>query len=134
MSTEPRATLDRFTESHDPQFLTDDALFRDTSSGQDFRGRDAIGQMLDWFYHIAFDAHVEDGETFLSEDGSRAAFRGRFVGTHIGEFAGIPATGRPVDVPLAVIYTINDDKISGAEIYFQAAVAMRQLTAEGAPA
>lgn len=134
MSTEAHETVRRYTESHDGQYLTDDAHFRETSSGQEVRGREAVTQMLYWFYHVAFDAHLEDVETFLSEDGSKGVLRARFVGRHIGDFAGVGATGRTVDVPLAVIYTLDADRISGADIYFQAAVAMQQLTGEAVPA
>jgi hypothetical protein len=34
----------------------------------------------------------------------RRHVKGDFVGKHIGEFAGIPATGKDVRVPLCVVY------------------------------
>lgn len=134
MSTDALETVRRFTETHDPEYVADDAIFRETSSGQEFRGREAVARMLDWFYHAAFDAHLEEMRTFVSEDRTRGVLQARFVGTHTGEFAVIPATGRSVDVPLAVVYTLRDSRISGADIYFQAAVAMQQLTAAEVPA
>ena len=49
------------------------------------------------------------------------------MGTHIGEFAGIPATGRRVRVPLCVIYDLEADRIKRARVYLEMPVLMRQL-------
>jgi predicted ester cyclase len=54
---------------------------------------------------------------------------GEFVGRHIGEFAGIPATGREVRVPICVAYDVKGDKITRARIYLLASVLMQQLGA-----
>lgn len=58
-----------------------------------------------------------------------AALAATFVGTHIGEFAGIPATGREVRVPLTVLYDVSEEGITEGRIYMQAAVMMQQLGA-----
>lgn len=54
--------------------------------------------MLNTFYHIAFDATATTRVALFGEDS--AMVEGDFVGKHIGEFAGIPATGKGVRVPL----------------------------------
>jgi predicted ester cyclase len=43
----------------------------------------------------ALDLHVEIQD--LVADGDRVAVRARITGTHVGEFAGMPATGRRFD-------------------------------------
>ena len=52
-----------------------------------------------------------------------------FVGTHTGEFGGVAATGRPVEVPYAVVYDLRGDKIAALRIYMPVDALMRQITA-----
>jgi predicted ester cyclase len=49
------------------------------------------------------------------------------VGKHIGEFAGIPATGKDFRVPLCVVYDLDNDLIKRARIYFELPVLFQQL-------
>jgi steroid delta-isomerase-like uncharacterized protein len=48
---------------------------------------------------------VED----LIADGAKVAARVRYTGTHKGEFQGIPATDKAVDVQLVDIFAFGDD-------------------------
>jgi steroid delta-isomerase-like uncharacterized protein len=50
--------------------------------------------------------------TLLIEDGSHVAVRGRWVGTHTGEFNGVPATHKPVDFTWTDIMEIKDGKVA----------------------
>ena len=50
----------------------------------------------------------EDAELI---DGDRAVQVLRFSGTHAGEFFGLPATGRHVDVTVAFVFTFRDGLI-----------------------
>ena len=52
-----------------------------------------------------------------------------FRGTHMAEFAGIPATGRDVDVRYSVHYDLTDDGISALRVYRLAQGLMSALTA-----
>ena len=65
----------------------------------------------------------------LLADQSKAAIEADFVGTHTGEFAGIPPTGRTVRVPYSVVYDLRRDKISALRIYFPMSLLIDQLTA-----
>lgn len=120
-----RARIEPYVRSHDPQHLAEDAAFIDTATGQRYEGRDAVAEMLHWIYHVAFDARAEDLKLIVGE--GTAAVEGLFVGRHIGEFAGMPATGRTVRVPLCVTYDVAEDGVKEARIYMQAAVMMYQL-------
>lgn len=122
-----REIMEAYAASHDPSYVAEDAVFIDTASGQRHEGRDAIAEMLDYVYHVAFDARAEDSRLIVGE--GKAALEGTFVGTHTGEFAGIPATGRQVRVPLCVAYDVAEEGITEARVYMQAAVMMRQLGA-----
>jgi len=54
----------------------------------------------------------------LFAEGDLVALRETFRGTHNGEFQGIPASGRKVELTANVIYRIADNKI--AEIWAEA--------------
>ena len=71
--------------------------------------------------------------TGLRLDVTRVAVRSTFRGTHENEFAGIPATGNEVEIPVFLIYRIEDGLI--AEHWMQADVMglMQQLGALPAP-
>lgn len=45
-----------------------------------------------YMYSIAFDAEAKISNYIIGE--GKATIEGTIIGTHIGEFAGIPATGR----------------------------------------
>ncbi len=122
-----RAVLEAYAAEHDPQYLAEDAVFIDLAFGQRYEGREAIGEMLHYIYHVAFDARAEDARLIVGE--GAAALEALFVGTHTGEFAGVPATGHEVRVPLVVLYEVGEDGITEGRIYLQAATMMQQLGA-----
>ena len=57
-----------------------------------------------------------------------------FVGTHTGDFAGIPASGQQVAVPYAVFYDLADGKMTALRIHGLATGLVAALTAEATPA
>jgi len=79
------------------------ATFEGTDQRAD--GREAAGQLIRYVHEGAFDARPEV-KTLITGNG-RAAIEADFVGTHTGEFAGIPATGRAVRVPYSVVYDLR---------------------------
>lgn len=48
----------------------------------------------------------------IIEQGDKVVVRARFMGTHNGEFNGIPATGKSVDLPFIIIYRFEGGKIA----------------------
>lgn len=48
----------------------------------------------------------------IIEQSDKVVVRARFIGTHNGEFNGIPATGKSVDLPFIIIYRFEDGKIA----------------------
>jgi predicted ester cyclase len=48
----------------------------------------------------------------LVAEGDLVALRGKFHGTHNGEFAGIPPTGKEITAEIAGFYRIEDQKVS----------------------
>ena len=119
--------LTGYLVEHDERFLAEDAVFTDMSSGQASTGRAEIAAMLNWFYHVAFDATAESTAVFADDD--HGVFEATVIGRHIGEFAGIPATGREFRVPLCVTYDFRDGQIAAGRIYFAVPAFLAQVGA-----
>lgn len=117
--------MEAYFKTHDVQYVAEDAVFINKGTGERIEGREAVGKMLQYIYHIAFDAHAEITNFIITED--KAMLEGLFIGKHIGDFAGIPATGKTVTVPLCVTYSLENGLIKEGRIYMLGDVMMRQL-------
>ena len=124
-----RAVMTRYFESGhaDVSMMAPDVRFTIMATGQEHRGPDGVLKMLHYFYQVAFEATAETTLVLFGE--SNAMVEGMFLGKHIGEFAGVPATGKQVRVPLCVVYDLKNDQIAHGRIYFEMPALMAQLTA-----
>ena len=113
-------------------FFSEDIVLELVDVGQEIRGRDAVAGTIVGWQQQAFDAHPEITHLIVSE--GTAAVEAVFIGTHTGEFVGIPATGREVAVPYAVFYELADGEITVLRIHGFATGLVAALTAEATPA
>ena len=122
-----RQIIERYlkAEHSDVSMMADDVVFTIMGTGQEHRGPQAVAGMLHYFYHIAFDATTETKNEVYAD--GHAAIEWDFVGKHIGEFAGIPATGKDVNVPLCVVYDLENDLIKHGRVYFEMPALLQQL-------
>jgi steroid delta-isomerase-like uncharacterized protein len=122
-----RDVIMRYVNSNhtDLSVMADDVVFTHMATGEEYRGVPGVQGMLQYVYHIAFDAHAE-GRNMVFADG-KATLEADFVGKHIGEFAGIPATGKDVRVPLCVVYDLENDRIKRGRVYMELPVLFKQL-------
>ena len=118
--------VEAYLGGHDPSAVSDDAVYTVMDSGYQVHGREAIGQFLNSFYTEVFAASFEQQNLVVSD--GHAVLEGFVVGTHNGDFAGIPASGKPVRVPLCVSYDVPKDKIVGARIYLATDALRRQVS------
>ena len=94
--------------------------------------------VLEFFrmYRVAFpDMRMDVEEVLIS--GDRAVVRARVTGTHQGEFMGMPATGKSIDVKLIDVMRFGDDGLAHEHWgVIDALAMMQQLGAvpEGPPA
>lgn len=107
--------------------VASDAVFTVLASGQTAKGKKEINDLIEYFYHKAFDARAKQTNLVVS-DGS-AVLEARFIGKHVGDFAGIKQTGKDVDVPMCISYDLKKNKIVNARIYFEMDVLRKQLGA-----
>ena len=114
-----------YLSGHNPEALAEDAVFTMMVDGSEDRGREAIAQKLQFFYQAAFDGIFESTNTIFSD--GHAFTEGYLVGKHIGEFAGIPASGKEVRVPMCVSYDVENGQIRRARVYLLMFALLQQL-------
>ena len=126
MTEQTRKVLEAYWTSHDPRYVATDAVFTMLPTGEEIRGRDAIAKHLDEFYNKSLTAHAEVVNSIFADN--KGLLEAIVVGTHTGEFGGVPATGKSVRVPLAVSYEVEGGLIKRARIYLMANVLFDQIT------
>ncbi len=86
-----RRLMDGYLPTHDTKYMSEDVVVRIMASGQEYKGRAEVDAMFAYFYGGgAFDARADMRSATVGEDS--AAAEADLIGTHTGEFAGVPAT------------------------------------------
>ena len=93
--------------------------------GQELHGRGPVWDFLIWMHTQAFNARPKV-KTLVIGDG-QAALEADFVGTHTGEFLGMPASGKSVQLPYCVVYDLQHDKIAALRAYIPMDLFAQQL-------
>ena len=109
----------------DQSMLTEDVTFTVMATGEEHHGREGVSKMLDYFYHTAFEADAETRTLLFGENS--AIWEGLIVGKHIGEYAGVPATGKHIHVPICVAYDVENEKVKRARVYFEVPAFYQQV-------
>ena len=136
MSTETtRITIERYAEAllafgDFGRYLDEDVTMEFEGTDRVIRGRTAVEQTIMFFHQQAFRSSVELKSLVCGE--RLAAIEAVFRGEHIGEFEGVAPTHRRVDVPYAVLYDVDDERIRALRLYFPLELLMRQLMAADA--
>jgi steroid delta-isomerase-like uncharacterized protein len=121
-----RSYLDALVARGDfADYFTDDVTWTTIGTEQNVQGREPVRDFLTWMHTHAFDAHPKV-KTLVVGDG-QAALEADLVGTHTGEFLGMPATGKSVQVPYCVAYDLRDDKIAALRAYIPMELFSQQL-------
>lgn len=126
-----RTTMSNYLESlvaRGPygQYFTDDVTLEVVGTDQAARGREGVEGMIRYLHEQAFDAHPQ--LKGLLVDGDHTAIEADFAGRHIGEFAGVAATGRDVRVGYSVHYDLEDGRIKALRIYLPMAALVEQIS------
>jgi len=109
--------LEKYLHGHDDSMLSDDVVFEVMATGQKSAGREAVRQLLDFFYNKAFTADFSLRSLVVAEN--KAVLEADFFGKQNTEFSGVQPSGKEVHVPLCVSYEVSDGKIRYARIYFE---------------
>ena len=127
-----RAYLDALQTGGDfAAYFADDITWTTMEMGDQIRGRDPVRDFIVALHTQLFDATPEFGHVTVAD--GVAALEAVFVGKHIAEFAGVPATGAEVRLPYSVSYDISSGKIHALRAYFPITALIQQLR-DAAPA
>ncbi len=91
-------------------------------------GAESVHQLLSGMFAAFPDFHVAVPRLHHADEAVVVEFV--MTGTHRGPFAGLPPTGRRIEVPLVGIFDFEDDRLMCEKVYFDMATLMRQLQAE----
>jgi steroid delta-isomerase-like uncharacterized protein len=91
-----------------------------------FADAQAVEGFLTMFFAGFPDLHQEIALSHHAE--SAVIIEMRNTGTHQGEFAGVPPTGRRIDVRSCNLFLFDGAELIGERIYFDLATLMGQLT------
>jgi len=108
-------------------YFADDIVLTMTSVPGEITGPEATKAAVDAMHHEQFNAAPEL-LTMVVGEGTVAAEL-MFVGIHTGEFAGIAATARAVEVPYSAFYRLSDGKITSIRLYALVEGLVQQLQA-----
>lgn len=89
------------------------------------QGSQAVHDLVASLFTGFPDWHAEPGP--LQHADASVFVEVRMTGTHRGEFAGIPATGRAMDVRVGCVFDFEDDRLLCERVYFDFATVLRQL-------
>ena len=90
-----------------------------------FDGADAVTAFWNDNLRALPDFHIETGQLRHADD---AVFvEVRVTGTHEGEWLGVPATGRQLNVRVGCLYEFDGDRLVCERVYFDVATILRQM-------
>jgi predicted ester cyclase len=94
--------------------------------GGQVHGREAVRDLVVGMHTQAFTARLELRGLLVGN--GTAMLEAVFVGTHTGEFMGIPPTGLEVRKPYSVGYDVAEGSITALRAYFPTASLVAALT------
>src|SRR4051812_40054783 len=103
--------------------LVDDREFVDRTLGMGWCGHEGAAEQYRMWWEV-FDLRVI-GERLHLAAGSAVA-ETAWRGTHVGAFAGVPSTGRSVELSVAVAVDFRDGLLAGERFSWDAAGVARQ--------
>jgi predicted ester cyclase len=128
-----RSYLDALVARGDfADYFTNDVSWTTVGSGQELHGRGPVRDFLIWMHTQAFNARPKI-KTLVVGNG-QAALEAVFVGTHTGEFLGMPASGNSVQVPSCAVYGLQHDKIAALRAYIPWTCSLNSSSERATPA
>jgi predicted ester cyclase len=109
------------------RFFAPDVTWTTMETGDVVRGREAVRDLIVTMHTEAFRANPQL-VNLVTGDGS-AMVEAVFDATHVGEFAGVPATGRHLRLPYTMAYDVSPDAITALRAYLPMAALTAELTA-----
>jgi ketosteroid isomerase-like protein len=127
-----RAVMDQYLRalldgSDFGRFFAPDVVWTTMETGEEVRGRDAVRDLILAIHTQAF--HAQPQLVNLLTGDATAMLEAVLLGTHVGDFAGLSATGRQVRLPYSMAYDVVEGAITAVRAYFPM-TALRSRLAE----
>ena len=104
----------------------DIARYDDEAWGEHYQGASGVRLFYEQLMKALPDLEIEVLRRHVTDDAVLVEVMIR--GTHLGEWRGLPATGRRVEFPLCGVYTFDSsDRLAGEKIYYDRGTVLRQL-------
>jgi steroid delta-isomerase-like uncharacterized protein len=104
----------------------DTAHYADEAWGEHYEGASGVRNYYTQLMKALPDLQIDVQRRHITDDAILVEVIIR--GTHLGEWRGLPATGRHVEIPLCGIFTFDsNDRLAGEKIYYDRATVLRQL-------
>ena len=102
------------------------ALYDDEAWGEHYEGGNGVRQFYEQLMQALPDLEIDVQRRHVTDDAILLEVMIR--GTHLGEWRGLPATGRRVEFPLCGVYSFDaEDRLAGERIYYDRGTVLRQL-------
>jgi steroid delta-isomerase-like uncharacterized protein len=100
--------------------------YDDEAWGEHYEGADGVRLFYSQLMKALPDLEIDVQRRHVTDDA--IVLEVVIRGTQLGEWRGLPATGRRVEIPLCGVYTFDsDDRLAGEKIYYDRATVLRQL-------
>ena len=105
--------------------LCDQPVYQIMATEETHRGREAVAAFYRGLFEAMPNVTFELVEVFIGETG--VVEESVLVGTHTGVLFGLPPTGKPVRLPLTIVFPMRDGQILGERLYFDIGSLYRQV-------
>ena len=100
-----------------PELMAEDATFVDPTLPTPIHGREAIEATFHHYYEEAFPGASAEYRNWIADE-KCVVLEFTFRGVNTGPFLGRPPSGKRVEVPMCVIYDVEDGMIRRARLYY----------------
>jgi carboxymethylenebutenolidase len=109
--------------------LSAEPLYKIIATGAEHRGRQAVAAFYTGLFESMPDVTFNLQDVFIGENG--VVEESVLAGTHTGSLFGLPPTGRPLRLPLTIVFPMRAGEILGERMYFDLDSLQRQLGLRG---
>lgn len=110
-----------------PELYAQDVTYHDPfTPGGEGHGIEAITEFIVATKRAFPDFHFTVDHLF--GDGDTVAWRGIATGTHLGDFPGLPASGKAITLPMCQIFRFTDGKIKELWVFTDSLSLVKQVS------
>ena len=118
--------VQRFLQQGDLSAMAEHAVFIDFTLPEPIQGNQAISEYISKHYNHWFRDGGAEFTNIVSAEKS-VVMEFTFRGIHQANWRGIPTTGKAVEIPMCVIYDLENGQITRGRLYYDQSTMQSQL-------